>query len=397
MSVQSKKCMNMQMNLSKPWQIVFLLVATFIVVVSMLFTNHIAHSLAREEHNRVETWAEATRQLILADENTNIDFFTDIIEQNTTIPVYMVDAEGHLLSSRNVDEPKHNVEQFYADKIRYLRENKTPIEVRISDNDVQYIYYEDSKLLTQLYYFPYIQFAVIFIFVLIVIYTLLMSQRSEQNMVWAGLSKETAHQLGTPISSLNACSELFKINHPEDALIFEMDKDIHRLQAIADRFSKIGSAPILKSGNLMEVLMRTVDYMRTRTSEQVHYVVQCDGKALQVGEPLPDVQVEMNETLMEWVVENLCKNAVDAMENKGTITISVQATGGKVIMDVADTGKGIERKRIQDVFKPGYTTKKRGWGLGLSLAKRIIEQYHRGKIFVKQSVQGEGTVFRIVL
>lgn len=387
----------MWINLTKFWRIIFLLVATMIVVISMLFTNHIANSLAQEERNRVEVWAEATRQLILADDNTNIDFFSDIIEQNSTIPVYMVDAQGNLLSSRNVKEPKHNIAKFYADKIDNLRQTQEPIEVRISDDVIQYIYYEDSNLLKQLYYFPFIQFIVIFLFVLIVIYTLLMTQRSEQNMVWAGLSKETAHQLGTPISSLNACSELFKLNYPDDALVTEMDKDIQRLQAIADRFSKIGSAPVLTSTNLMEVLTNTIDYMRTRTSEQVRYAIEWNGQPLAPDDPMPQVCVELNQTLMEWVIENLCKNAIDAMENKGKITLSVQDYDDKVLIDITDTGKGIQRKHIQQVFQPGYTTKTRGWGLGLSLAKRIIEQYHKGKIFVKQSVPNIGTTFRIVL
>lgn len=387
----------MWMNLTKFWRIIFLLVATMIVVISMLFTNHIANSLAQEERNRVEVWAEATRQLILADDNTNIDFFSDIIEQNTTIPVYMVDEHGNLLSSRNVKEPKHNIAKFYADKIENLRQTQEPIEVSISDDVVQYIYYEDSNLLKQLYYFPFIQFIVIFLFVLIVIYTLLMTQRSEQNMVWAGLSKETAHQLGTPISSLNACSELFKLNYPDDALVMEMDKDIQRLQAIAERFSKIGSAPVLTSTNLMEVLTNTIDYMRTRTSEQVRYAIEWNGQPVAPDDPMPQVWVELNQTLMEWVIENLCKNAIDAMENKGKITLSVQDSDDKVLIDITDTGKGIQRKYIQQVFQPGYTTKTRGWGLGLSLAKRIIEQYHKGKIFVRQSVPNTGTTFRIVL
>ncbi len=387
----------MWINLTKFWRIIFLFVATMIVVISMLFTNHIANSLAQEERNRVEVWAEATRQLILADDNTNIDFFSDIIEQNTNIPVYMVDKQGNLLSSRNVNEPKHNITKFYADKIDNLRQTQEPIEVRISDDVVQYIYYEDSNLLKQLYYFPFIQFIVIFLFVLIVIYTLLMTQRSEQNMVWAGLSKETAHQLGTPISSLNACSELFKLNSPDDPLVKEMDKDIQRLQAIAERFSKIGSAPSLTSTNLMEVIANTIDYMRTRTSEQVRYAIEWNGQPLTTNDPMPQVCVELNQTLMEWVIENLCKNAIDAMENKGKITLSVQDADDKVFIDITDTGKGIQRKHIQQVFQPGYTTKTRGWGLGLSLAKRIIEQYHKGKIFVKQSTPNTGTTFRIVL
>jgi len=221
--------------------------------------------------------------------------------------------------------------------------------------------------------------------------------KNETLQKFGAVSKETAHQLGTPISSLNACSELFKLNYPDDALVSEMDKDIQRLQAIADRFSKIGSAPVLTSTNLMEVLTNTIDYMRTRTSEQVRYAIEWNGQPLAPDDPMPQVCVELNQTLMEWVIENLCKNAIDAMENKGKITLSVQDSDDKVLIDITDTGKGIQRKHIQQVFQPGYTTKTRGWGLGLSLAKRIIEQYHKGKIFVKQSVPNTGTTFRIVL
>lgn len=375
----------------------FLLTATIIVIVSMLFMNHIANSLAEEERNKIEIWAEATRQFIMADEHTNIDFFSSIIEQNTTIPVYMVDENGTLLFSRNVKEPKYNVSAFYADKIKTLQATEKPIEVRISDDIVQYIYYEDSTLLKQLYYFPYVQFAVILLFVLIVIYTLSTAQHNEQNRVWAGLSKETAHQLGTPISSLNACSELLKMNYPDEVLVYEVEKDVQRLQSIADRFSKIGSTPVLVPTNVLEVLLNTVDYMRTRTSDKVVYEVRYEDKLLSEYDEVPEVMVMLNRTLLEWVVENLCKNAVDAMENNGKIVFSVHRTDNRLLLDVSDTGKGIERKHIREVFKPGYTTKARGWGLGLSLAKRIIEQYHKGKIFVKQSEIGKGTTFRIVL
>ena len=387
----------MQRSFSKGWRIMFLLTATIIVIVSMLFMNHIANSLAEEERNKIEIWAEATRQFIMADEHTNIDFFSSIIEQNTTIPVYMVDENGTLLFSRNVKEPKYNVSAFYADKIKTLQATEKPIEVRISDDIVQYIYYEDSTLLKQLYYFPYVQFAVILLFVLIVIYTLSTAQHNEQNRVWAGLSKETAHQLGTPISSLNACSELLKMNYPDEVLVYEVEKDVQRLQSIADRFSKIGSTPVLVPTNVLEVLLNTVDYMRTRTSDKVVYEVRYEDKLLSEYDEVPEVMVMLNRTLLEWVVENLCKNAVDAMENNGKIVFSVHRTDNRLLLDVSDTGKGIERKHIREVFKPGYTTKARGWGLGLSLAKRIIEQYHKGKIFVKQSEIGKGTTFRIVL
>lgn len=373
----------------------FVFAALLIVTGSVLFTNHLADRLAAEERKKMEIWAEATRQFIMADEHTDIDFFSTIMEQNTTIPVYMVAEDGRFLFSRNVKEPKQHIGDFYARKIEELKQNTTPIEVHVSDGLTQYIYFEESTLLRQLHYFPYVQFAVIALFVLIAVFTLYTAQRSEQDRVWVGLSKETAHQLGTPISSLNAWSELLSAKYPDDLLLPEMNKDIERLQAVAQRFSKVGSEPSPEPMDILPVLQGTIDYMRSRTSGKVTYVLLSGGQA--VTEDTPPVTAMLNRLLMEWVIENLCKNAVDAMESNGTITISVEQTETKVLVDVADTGKGIDRHRFKDVFKPGYTTKTRGWGLGLSLARRIVEQYHKGKIFVKQSSLGHGTVFRIVL
>lgn len=360
-----------------------------IVIVSVLYTNYIAKQLAEEERKKMELWAEATRQFIIADENENIDFLLQVMEGNTTIPVYMVDADYHLLMSRNVREPKRNVEEFYANKIATLRESQQPIKVQISDDIVQYIFYEDSYLLRRLYYFPYIEFSLILTFVIIAVITLLIVQRSEQNSLWVGLSKETAHQLGTPISSLNAWNELLKARYPDDALLPQMDEDIRRLQIIAERFSKIGSQPEVEEHELIPVIQEAVNYMRTRTSSKVEYILQMQS-AEHCG-------VKMCVPLFEWVIENLCKNAIDSMEGVGTITISTQVADTKVFIDVTDTGKGIDRHRYKTIFRPGYTSKKRGWGLGLSLSRRIIEDYHHGKLFVKQSQIGVGTTFRIVL
>ena len=360
-----------------------------IVIVSVLYTNYIAKQLAEEERKKMELWAEATRQFIIADENENIDFLLQVMEGNTTIPVYMVDADYHLLMSRNVREPKRNVEEFYANKIATLRESQQPIKVQISDDIVQYIFYEDSYLLRRLYYFPCIEFSLILTFVIIAVITLLIVQRSEQNSLWVGLSKETAHQLGTPISSLNAWNELLKARYPDDALLPQMDEDIRRLQIIAERFSKIGSQPEVEEHELIPVIQEAINYMRTRTSSKVEYILQMQS-AEHCG-------VKMCVPLFEWVIENLCKNAIDSMEGVGTITISTQVADTKVFIDVTDTGKGIDRHRYKTIFRPGYTSKKRGWGLGLSLSRRIIEDYHHGKLFVKQSQIGVGTTFRIVL
>lgn len=386
---------------------VLLLIALLIVGGSFLFTNELARRLAQEEHKRMEIWAEATQRFIVAEEGTDIDFVSQIIEDNTTIPVYVTDSAGKFLFSRNVREPKQHVAEFYARRIAVLRETQTPIEVRIADDVVQYIYYDESLLLRQLHYFPYIQFSVIFLFVLIAIFALYTAQQSEQNRVWIGLTKETAHQLGTPLSSLAAWSQLLHEQYPEDALLPEMDKDIERLQRVAERFSKVGSEPELTMTDLIPVVEETLDYMRARTSAKISYRFTYDNIAIGEMATPPRVMVMLNKTLFEWVIENLCKNAIDAMSGQsrngqtdgiqGVISVNIEPTDNKVYIDVTDTGKGMDRKQLRKIFSPGYTTKKRGWGLGLSLAKRIVEQYHKGHIFVKQSVAGEGTTFRIGL
>ena len=358
-----------------------------IVVLSVSFTTRLANKFAEEEYRKIELWAEATRQLIMADENDNIDLILSVMEGNTTIPVYMVDSAHQLLLSRNVQEPKHNKEEFYKQRINNLRLSQAPIVVQVDEEVTQYIYYEDSTLLRRLYWFPYIQLAVIIAFIAIAVIALIMAQRSEQNSLWVGLSKETAHQLGTPISSLNAWNELLKATYPNDALLPQMDEDIRRLQMIAERFSKIGSQPTLDQQAILPIIQSAMEYMRVRTSNKITYTLQAD----------TDCQVLVCKPLFEWVIENLCKNAIDSMEGKGDITLSLTKQENKVYLDIADTGKGIDRRHFKTIFKPGYTSKKRGWGLGLSLAKRIIEDYHRGKLFVKQSQIGVGSTFRITL
>ena len=358
-----------------------------IVVLSVSFTTRLANKFAEEEYRKIELWAEATRQLIMADEDDNIDLILSVMEGNTTIPVYMVDSAHQLLLSRNVREPKHNKEEFYQQRINNLRLSQEPIVVQVNEEVTQYIYYEDSILLRRLYWFPYVQLAVIIAFIAIAVIALIMAQRSEQNSLWVGLSKETAHQLGTPISSLNAWNELLKATYPNDALLPQMDEDIRRLQMIAERFSKIGSQPTLNQEALLPIVQSAMEYMRVRTSNKITYTLYAD----------TDCQVMVCKPLFEWVIENLCKNAIDSMEGKGEITLSLTKQENKVHLDITDTGKGIDRRHFKTIFKPGYTSKKRGWGLGLSLAKRIIEDYHRGKLFVKQSQIGVGSTFRITL
>ena len=356
-----------------------LLIALALVVVSVLFTNNLARQLATEEQKNVAIWAEATRQLILADEDTDINFVSSIIEKNTNIPVYMTDAEGNILLSRNVAKP-----------VEDPRTLNGPIELRISDDNVQYIYYDESNLLRLLRYVPYLQFLLIFIFISIAVWMLLTAQRGEQDRLWAGLSKETAHQLGTPISSLNAWQQLLADRYPDDDLIPQMRSDIDRLNTIADRFSKIGSEPELQAADILITINDVTDYMRTRVSNKVDITLHTNI----MHNPLMVVQ---NVPLLEWVVENLIKNAVDAMSGAGQITIDLQEEADDVLIDVTDSGRGMDKHTQRRVFQAGFTTKKRGWGLGLPLSKRIIEEYHLGKLFVKQSKVGAGTTFRIVL
>ena len=360
-----------------------------VVIVSSLVTTNIVQQLEAEEQKKIELWAEATRQFSLADEDDNVDLILRILEGNTTIPVYMVDMNYNLLLSRNVLEPKNDLDAFYVEKINKLRATQEPIEVRVSNEVMQYIYYEPSSTLRWLSYFPYIQLIVMLALAGLAAIALLMVQRSEKNSLWVGLSKETAHQLGTPISSLNAWNELLKATYPDDPLLPQMDEDIRRLQMIAERFSKIGSQPTLEQHEVLPVLQTAMDYMRTRTSNKIIYTLH--------AEETGHYQAMLCVPLFEWVIENICKNAIDSMDGKGSITISLQHADNHLYIDIADTGKGIDRRNFKRIFTPGYTSKKRGWGLGLSLGKRIIENYHRGKLFVKQSQLGIGSTFRIVL
>lgn len=368
---------------------IFIAIAVIIVLVSTIFTNRLAEKLSIEETKKIEIWADATRQLLLADENTDVNFLLNIIEGNTTIPVIMTDENDNLLSYRNINAPKSKEEEFMDGKIKKFKKGHQPIVFSLDDGSKQYIYYEESMLLKQLHVFPYVQFGIIFLFFIIVILAFASTKRAEQNRVWVGLSKETAHQLGTPISSLLAWTELLKSRHQDDKLLLDMEKDVKRLSIIAERFSKIGSKPDLKETELSDALSNAVNYMKKRSSSKViislHYPEN------------ESIRIPLNVPLFEWVIENLCKNAIDAMDGSGKIDLTVKTNSKETTIDITDTGKGMERKFYKAVFSPGYTTKTRGWGLGLSLAKRIIEEYHKGKIFVKQSEINVGTTFRIIL
>ena len=359
---------------------------------SVVVSHFLVRDLAVEERNKMEVWAEAMRTLSQPNEDVDLSLVLKVIEGNNTIPVIVLDGEDNVQTFRNIKLKGEN----YADSINIalgmahrMRDAGRSIRIALDESD-EYIdvCYDDSVMIKRLNLYPYVQLGVVMIFVVVAIFALLTSKKAEQNKVWVGLSKETAHQLGTPISSLMAWTEILKENYPDDDLLPEMDKDVKRLQLIAERFSKIGSLPEPVPSSLNEVMAHVIDYMDRRTSRQVQ---------MEKVFPPQDIIVKINASLVEWVIENLCKNAVDAMEGSGRITLFMHDEGERVAIEVSDTGKGIRKKDIGNVFKPGFTTKKRGWGLGLSLAKRIVEEYHKGKIYVKFSEVGKGTTFRIEL
>lgn len=373
-------------------KLTLVLAAIVIAVGSLFVSKQLTDTLKQEEHNRMEVWAEAMKSLNKADENTDLSLVLKVINENDYIPVVLMDQDGKVTDFRNVSLHADN----RTDSLREARQiglrcmaRGHAIRIELDKANYINVCYDDSLILRRLTLFPVIQLGVVLVFVLLAVFALLASKRAEQNRVWAGLSKETAHQLGTPISSLMAWVEVLREEYPHDELIPELDKDVQRLQLISDRFSKIGSPPELKPTNLSEVLAHVVDYIDRRTSHSVVITCRLPGQK---------VVVNINAALFEWVIENLCKNAVDAMNGgPGKITIVVTDTADQVAIEVSDTGKGINKKNLKTVFKPGFTTKKRGWGLGLSLAKRIVEQYHKGRIYVKSSVVGQGTTFRIEL
>ena len=377
------------------WKLYLFLFAGIIGIGSLLYTNRLVKLIADEEKKKIELWAEATRQLAdLSDitepnyRQNNPEFPLQVVEYNTTIPIILADQEDYIIAHRNLDSLKMEDPDYSKRQLEKMKSEIEPIEIDLGDGVVQYVYYRNSTLLVQLTYYPYIQLGVILLFILVAYLAFSASRRAEQNQVWVGLSKETAHQLGTPTSSLIGWVEILKEKHPDKKLVSELEKDAGRLEEITERFSKIGSKPVLKNANILEVLKESVVYLESRTSKGVSFSFDSDSK---------DHVVPINRALFQWVVENLCKNSVDAMEGNGSIKITVSDQLKQVFIDFEDSGKGIPKNRHKTIFKPGYTTKRRGWGLGLSLAKRIIEIYHKGKIFVLHSEPGKGAVIRIIL
>ncbi len=368
------------------WKVCLLIGAFLIAISSLLYTNSLVERLAKEESKKVELIAEATRRLI--SESGDITFYHNIILRNSTVPVILVDSEENIITWRNLDSIQVvNNPEYLTDKLSEMKTNGVPIEIPVFDDEKQYIYFEHSVLIDMLSYYPYMQLSVIGLFVVISYFAFSSSRNAEQNQVWVGMSKETAHQLGTPLSSLMGWIEYLKTTNLEASTVDEISKDVSRLETITDRFSKIGSEPKFEEVSVKQTIDRVIDYLRLRISDKVRISVSGDAT----------YKHNLCVPLFEWVIENIIKNAVDAMEGKGLLKIDLSKVDNKIIIDLSDTGKGIPKKDFKKVFKPGFTSKKRGWGLGLSLVRRIVEDQHKGKIYVKTSEIDRGTSFRIEL
>lgn len=369
---------------------VLIVVAIIIAITSLFVSQQLVKDLSREEHSKMELFAEAYRTLDDADENTDLSLVLSVISGNQTIPIIVVGEEDDIKSWQNIEIRKADTLAFLSNYVEHMRALGNSIKIYYSDVDKNHfneVCFDESLLLNRLTVYPYIQLGVVVLFVLIAIFALMSFKKTEQNRVWVGLSKETAHQLGTPISSLMAWTELLKDKY-DDELIGEMEKDVDRLQMVAERFSKIGSLPEPVQADMVGVLDGVVDYVEHRSPATVAFVRKF---------PNPPVNAKVNASLFGWVIENICKNAVDAMNGKGMLTLTLTEEKNHVVIDVTDTGKGIAKNSWRSIFDPGYTTKERGWGLGLSLAKRIVTEYHKGRIYVAHSELGKGTTFRIEL
>ena len=412
--------MNIYSNKQR-WKLLLSLLAIIISVASLFITSRLVKELKNEERKKIETWAQATKQLVSASSQGDFSLAIKVISENTNIPVILIDECDSILETRNIKfftkndsiilndykKIKSNAISNSNDSLIFIKAKKLqnkygtflrsalkemqegddkPIEINFV-GDKQWIYYSDSELLNNLRYYPIYQLFFITIFILIGYMVFSSARKSEQNQVWAGMAKETAHQIATPLSSLMAWIELIK-NQDNGDMVFEMKKDLTRLETIADRFSKIGSKPKLEKYDVVEIIDKSVKYLKSRLSENTEFLVQ------KIETPL---FAKVNKTLLEWVIENICKNAVDAMQGKGKINISFIERKNEVEIIIKDTGKGIDRMMFNDVFKPGVTTKTRGWGLGLSLSKRIIKDYHKGKLYIMESTIKEGTSFAISL
>ena len=373
------------------WKFVLTSIAVLIIGTTIWFVSNLSRNIQEEERKKVATWVEANRELLRAGTDVNLNLAVGIVTNNTTIPLILTDESGRILDSRNLDTMRIMQDPRYLqEELKAFKKQHPPfiMEVDARQKLYNYIYYGDSLILRQIRYYPYIQLIVVTLFIAIVLFALSSTNRATQNQVWVGLAKETAHQLGTPLSSMEAWLEILRENEANTSLVNELSKDVDRLKLITDRFSKIGSVPKLEEKDIVEQIQNMTSYIRKRAPQKVQLTVHSE------EEELPAM---ISPPLFDWVVENLLKNALDAMEGKGTIDLTIENHLTYITIDIADTGKGIPKMNFEKVFKPGFSTKKRGWGLGLSLAKRIIEEYHRGRLFVRSSEINKGTVFRILL
>jgi len=373
------------------WKFLLFVMAVVIGLTSLIYTQRLVRELKTEERKKVELWAKATKQLIELDiTESDFEFLFEVVENNNTVPVILVDALGDTISTRNLEPVRKNNPEYLHRQLKKMNQVHEPIEIELSNGEKNYIYYKDSIILTKLAWFPFIQLGVIVLFIFVSYYAFSAARKAEQNQVWVGLSKETAHQLGTPTSSLSAWVELLRMKKLDEKLVLEFEKDVNRLEKITERFSKVGSKPALVRSNLVKEILHTVQYIKNRSSKKVSF-------EFNFGED-EKIWIPLNTVLFEWVIENLCKNALDAIGGgDGKIEISITNQAKVIYLDISDNGKGIPKSRFKTIFSPGYTTKERGWGLGLSLTKRIVEIYHGGNIFVKYSEINKGTTIRIIL
>ncbi|MBW6500488.1 MAG: ATP-binding protein [Bacteroidales bacterium] len=371
------------------WKVNLFLFAVLIGVSSLFYTRNLVKRLEAEERKKVEMWAEATWLISQADSTQNLDFLLSIMEDNTTVPVILTDGHDNIIAFRNFNPARSDDPGFMQNNLEKIKRKSDPIVVDLANGFVNHIYYKDSIILTQLIYYPFVQLALIILFILVSYIALSSSRQAEQNQVWVGMSKETAHQLGTPTSSLAGWIEILQNRYPDIPFSNELALDVERLVKVTERFSRIGSKPLLSPENIIDLIRRTVEYLKSRSSSKIIFDLEFDAES--------DVIVPVNVPLFEWVIENIAKNAIDAMEGEGQITVRVTENDNHAYIDISDTGKGIPKSTYRKIFNPGFTTKSRGWGLGLSLAKRIIAEYHNGKIFVRYSEVGKGSCIRIIM
>lgn len=379
------------MNILSPrnkFLLILIMAAITVSFITIYFTNRFVSELKSDERHKIDLWANAVKYISNeSDSCQDFSLIFEIVQNNRSVPVILTDESGKVIGFRNINIPNIDDTIFIAGLLNKMQAEHEPIAIELPDGSKNYVYYFDSITLKKLNYYPYIQLIIITFFIGIAFYSYGQARKSEQNLIWLGMAKETAHQLGTPTSSLMACSSLLSDKYPNDEVVTELEKDVKRIETITSRFSKIGSSPTLDTIDVNSLIADAINYQKKRSPKSINFSFNPENK----------IYAKANEVLLGWVLENLLKNAIDAMQGMGTITVSTGIEKNKVYIDLQDEGKGIEKSKFKEVFRAGYTTKERGWGLGLSLAKRIIEQYHSGKIFILRSELGIGTTFRIIL